>query len=274
MLAEKTHIYLSVEMVKMAQAKEASCVITHTALADHSSRAEIASGYEVPAGKGGEVDYIEIGVYTVATTGVVQGGLFEFENGSVDWKPLEFYSPMEKVLTTTGHEQKPLRIPVKKPLPENSVIHVYFTANAAAGTTWAYARIHWIIGGSGGVQTYADSQKGAASAVVTEVKAHVTHTIPAAKGGRAVAYYCVMHDTPETIVAAGGRIALRCSSADWNPTEFFILSSTGITTIAAYQMPVVIPLDHDLPARSKVYADLLAHDNNSQYMMASLVWEG
>lgn len=258
----------------MAGTREGSCVITHTALADHSTRAEIASGYEIPSGKGGVVDYVEIAVYTVATTGVVQGGLFEFENGSVDWKPCEFYSPMEKLLTTTGHEQKPLRIPMKKNLPQNSVIHVYFTANAAAGTTWAYARIHWKIGGSTSVQTYADSQKGAALTQTTEAKAHVTHTIPAAKGGKAVAYYCVMHDTPETIVAAGGRIELRCSSADWNPTQFFILSSTGITTIAAYQMPVVIPLNHDLPARAKVYADFLPHDNNSQYMMASLVWEG
>lgn len=259
----------------MAKAREGSAVITHTSLADHSARAEIGTGFEVPAGKGGRVKYVEIAVYTVATNGVVQGGLFEFENGSVDWKPLEFFSPMEKVLTTTGHEQKPLRIPVMKSLPDNSVIHVYFTANAAAGTTWAYARIVWDIGPSKlTVQTYADSQAGSAITQTTEAKAHVTHTIPAQKGGKAVAYYVVMFDTPETIVAAGGKISLRNSSADWEPTEFFILSSTGITTIAAYQMPVVAPLDHDLPSRSKVYADFLPHDNNSQYMKASLVWEG
>ena len=256
-------------------AKEGSCVITHTALADHSTRAEIASGYGVPEGKGGQVDYIEIGVYTVATTTVVQGGLFEFENDAIDWKPLEFYAPLERILGTGGHGQKPLRIPVKKFLPSGSTIHVYFTALAAAGTTWAYARVHWKIGaGRPSSQTYADAAVGAALTQVTEAKNHVTFTIPAEKGGLAVALYTLIHDTPETIVAAGGKVTLRNTSADWTPTEFFVITSTGITTIGDYEMPHVIPLDHELPSRSIAYADYLPHDDNSQYLMLSLVWEG
>ena len=258
----------------MAQAKTASCVITDTALGDHSARAEIATGFRVPALKGGVVDYVEIMVYCVATTTVVQGGLFEFENGSVDWKPLEFYAPMESLLGTGGHPQTPLRINVTKNLPSGSTIHVYFTALAAAGTTWAYALIHWKIGGSSGVQTYADAVLGAASAVLTAVVRHLTFTIPAMKGGTAKGFLVVTHDTPETIVASGGKITLTCDGADWNPTEFMVIGATGITTVTSYNRPLLYELDHDLPAEANVYAEFLAHDNNSQRLAASLIWEG
>jgi len=250
-----------------------SAVIMSSSLADHSTRAAVGT-HKAPIG--GLVDYIEIGVYPVLTTGInttPHGGKIEIFNDKIKWDPFEFYTPNLKVLTTTGSRIKPMRVPVKKTLPDDSTITVYYTAHNAATDVVAIT-FHWTFGASSGVQTYSKVGIGSATAYVVQTWYRDVLTITIPNGGRAVLALAQFAGTVETIVCEGGLVSLRATGADWEPTQFITESSTGITTASGEVHPNSVILDHPLPANCTVYADVKAWDNQSQLLMLCIVWEG
>lgn len=265
--------FLAVGMVKPS-ARMNSVVIMHAALADHSSRAAVvAAGTKIS--DGGVIDYIEFQVNCgVVDTDVPTGGLVELENDALDWRPFEFYTQKGELLTTTGFVQKVMRIPVRKTLPSDSKIYVYYTAHNAA-TDCLMVTVHWIIGGSAGKQTFSISGKDTAFAATAFAwnDAVITLSIPSLKGGRAVLFQCLTLDSPETAVTSGYVVRLRCNKATWEPTEGVTEGITGKTTAAGCQMPHSIVLDHPLPANSDVFVDVKAVDNQSQGLLCNLLWE-
>lgn len=254
-------------------AKCGSAVIMSSSLADHSTRAAVGT-HKAPIG--GLVDYIEIGVYPVVTTGInttPHGGKIEMFNDKIKWDPFEFYTQNAKVLTTTGTRLKPMRIPVKKTLPNDSTITVYYTAFNAATDVVAIT-FHWQFGRSSGVQTYSKVGIGSAATftVQTWYRDNVNIAIP--NGGRAVLALAAFAGTPETIVCEGGLVSLRADGADWEPTQFVTESVSGITTMSGEVHQNGVVLDHPLPSNSTVRADVKVWDNQSQLLMLCIVWEG
>lgn len=254
-------------------AKVASATIMSAALADHSTRAAVGT-HKAPIG--GLIDYIEIGVYPVMTTALnttPHGGLVEMFNDKIKWDPFEFYTQNPKLLTTTGSRLKPMRIPVKKNLPNDSTITVYYTAFNAATDVLAVT-FHWRFGASSGVQTYSKCGKGTATAytVQTWYADAVTITIP--NGGRAVLALASFAGTPETIVCEGGLVSLTADGVDWVPTQFTTESVSGITTLAGEVHQNGLVLDHPLPSNTTVRAAVKVWDNQSQLLLLCIVWEG
>jgi len=254
-------------------AKMASATIMSASLADHSARAAVGT-YKAPVG--GLIDYIEIGVYPVITTGInttPHGGLVEMFNDKIKWDPFEFYTQNAKVLTTTGTRLKPMRIPVKKTLPKDSTITVYYTAFNAATDVIAVT-FHWKFGASSGVQTFSKCGKGTATAytVQTWYSDVVTITIP--NGGRAVLALASFCGTLETIVCEGGLISLTADGVDWVPTQFTTESISGVTTMCGEVHQNGLVLDHPLPSNTTVRAAVKAWDNQSQLLLLCIVWEG
>jgi len=256
-------------------ARMSSVVIAHSALADHSTRAKVVSaGTDIAIG--GAIDYVEFQVNCgVVDTDVPTGGLVELENNSLDWTPFEFYTQKGELLTTTGFVQKTMRVYVSKTLPSNSKIIVYYTAHNAA-TDALLVTIHWILGAGASVETFSISGADTAKAFTafTWERAAITLEIPAgAKGGNAVLFMAQTLDSPETAVTSGFVFGLRCSAADWEPTEGVTEGITGKTTASGCQMPNTLILDHPLPPNSKVYVDVMAPDNQSQGLLCNLLWE-
>ena len=251
-----------------------SAIIMSSSLADHSARAAVGT-HKAPIG--GLVDYIEIMVYPVMTTGInttPHGGLIEIVNDKLKWDPFEFYTQNPKLLTTTGTRLKPMRIPCKKNLPNDSTITVYYTAHNAA-TDVVSVTFHWIFGRSSGIQTFSKAGKGTATTftALTWTRDHVTiSNIP--NGGRAVLALAAFAGTPETIVCEGGAVSLRATGADWEPTQFTTESVSGITTMAGEVHPNGLVLDHPLPSGCNVVADVKVIDDQSQLLLLTIVWEG
>lgn len=261
-------------MKEKPSAKCASTVIMSAALADHSTRAAVGT-HKAPIG--GKLDYVEVMVYPVVTTGInttPHGGLIEIFNDKIKWDPFEFYTQNAKVLTTTGMRLKPMRIDCQKTLPDDSTITVYYTAHNAATDVVAIT-FHWQFGSYSGVQTYSKTGVGAAAALtaLTWTAAHVTiSNIP--NGGRAVLALAAFAGTPETVVCEGGAVRLHATGADWDPTEFTTESVSGITTVSGEVHPNGLVLDHPLPSGCTVTADVKAIDNQSQKLLLTIVWEG
>lgn len=254
-------------------AKQASAVIMSAALADHSTRAAVGT-HKAPIG--GLVDYIEIGVYPVITTGInttPHGGLIEIFNDKIKWDPFEFYTQNPKVLTTTGMRLKPMRIPCKKNLPSGSTITVYYTAFNAA-TDVVAVTFHWKLGASSRVQTFSKTGKGTATTYTVQTWYRDAVTIDIPNGGRAVLALAAFAGTPETIVCEGGIVSLRATGADWQPTQLITESVSGITTMSGEIHHNGLVLDHPLPDNCKVSADVKVWDNQSQLLLLTIVWEG
>jgi len=264
---------VAVGMVKPS-AKMNSVVINHAALADHSTRAAvITAGTKIS--EGGVIDYLEFQVNCgVVDTDVPTGGLVELENDSLDWRPFEFYTQKGELLTTTGYISKVMRVPVRKTLPSNSTITVYYTAHNAA-TDVLMVTVHWIVGATTSKETFSKSGADTAFAATAFAwnSAVITLSIPSLKGGTAVLFQMLTLDSPETAVTSGYIVRLRCDKATWERTEGLTEGITGKTTAAGCQMPHSIVLDHPLPANSEVYVDVKAVDNQSQGLLCQLLWE-
>jgi len=244
-----------------------------SSLADHSARASVGT-HKCPIG--GKLDYIEIAVYPVITTGInttPHGGKIEIFNDKLKWDPFEFYTPNAKVLTTTGTRIKPMRVPCVKTIPDGSTIEVYYTAFNAA-TDVVAVTFHWTFGSYSGKQTFSKVGIGTATAytVQTWYREVVSITIP--NGGRAVLALAQFAGTVETIVCEGGLVSLRATGADWEPTQLITESASGVTTICAEVHPNGLVLDHPLPDNCTVYADVKVWDDQSQLLMLCIVWEG
>lgn len=254
-------------------ARESSAVIMSAALGNHSVRAAVGTH---AVSVGGLVDYIEIGVFPVLTTGIgptAHGGLIEIFNDKLKWDPFEFYTQNPTILTTTGMRLKPMKIPVKKNLPDDSTITVYYTAHNAA-TDVVTITFHWKLGASSGKQTFSKVGIGSATAYVVQTWYRSVLTITVPNGGQAVLALASFMGTPETEVCPGAKIALRCTKADWEPSEMITESVSGKTTLAGEVHPNGLPLDHPLPDNAVVHADVYAWDNQSQTLMLTIVWEG
>jgi len=115
--------------------------------------------------------------------------------------------------------------------------------------------------------------EGTAVTQVTQDAAHVTIAVPAGKGGRLVEVQVQAKGTPETIVVSGGHVALRNSSEDWAPFEFFIGGNTCITSGATNVKPYRFSCSKYLPGNSSVYVDYTPIDNQSQFLAVTLCYE-
>lgn len=244
----------------------------HTALADHTTRAAMTA-ITVPKGYGGRIYKIEVMNYGTNTTDDPSGGLIEVENGSVDWKPFKFYMDSHELLTTTGADIQPTEIECDLPLPDSSVITIYYTARNAE--TDAIVVILYVeIGKACMKQTYMDTAVGAAvTAAFTNTSKHVTFTaIPATKGGKLKQIRCVVLGSPETLVAEGGMVAAWASPAWGEPIKFSTGTIIGTTTMAGVHRNRIIETDADLPDGAIVYADFYSIDNQSQFLQMGIMW--
>lgn len=263
-------------MSSKPSAKWSSAVLSAAAIADHSTRALLTDKLTglayLDVAVGGQLDYIEIMVYPIATDGVPSGGLFEIENKSVDWKPFNVYSDSFTILTTTGARITPLRIPTKKWIPDNSKIIVYYTANNAAADM-PTVTFHWILGVQPSGQYFMDAAKGSALTAITQAAKHVQFQCPAGKGGTARAIMAIPIGTPETIVCGGGVCDVTNTAADWIPTQFVTGTVTGKTTMSGEVKNHIIDLNHPLLGNSYTYIAYTPVDNQSQLLQATIIWE-
>ena len=254
-------------------AKLASGVIKSASIANHTTRAAVGT-LKVPLG--GVIDYIEVQCFTTQATTVRSGGLFEIENDNCDWKPFQFYSQEQVLLGTGGSATKPMRLYVKKFLPNDSTITVYFTANNAA-TSYVSITFHWKLGGGskGMRQTYMTTMRGtAAVGVLNTWRTEGTITIPSTKGGNAVLCLANGYGAITTVVTEGGQVRLTNNSADWVPTVFVTPGITGLTTICGESHPHGYIMDHPLPGSSVVTVEFAPIDAQSQTISVTLIWEG
>lgn len=257
----------------------ASAVLSTAAIANHSARAILTDKITGVAGVnvtlGGQLDYVEVQVFPTATAAVpATGGLIELNNNSYDWTPCQFYTNKAAMLTATGITLRPMRIYIKKWIPDNSRIVAYYTAHNAA-TDMITITFHWILeAGKPARETFMNTAVGAAITQVTTALAHLTFTaIPTTRGGTARAFMAVAVGAPETIVCEGGHCALKCTSADWSPTEYVTPSFTGKTEVAGDTEMKALEMNHPLPGNSIVTVDFTPVDNQSQFLIGTLIWE-
>lgn len=227
----------------------------------------------IPGKKGGTLKAVTAMVYGTLTTVVNIGGKVEIENGSVDWKPFEFYTHVSTGAgANVSAQMSRLRLAVNKPLPENSIVTVYYTPDNALSQKLAIS-LEWETGGFAGPQTYIASGIGTAVTQTTISAAHVTVTIPAAKGGRAISVMVQHFPTIETVVDSGGVVALRCDSMDPTPYEFHTDSVSTIGTGGAELLLQKEPADFEVLGNSSFYFDFTPQDNQSQKLAGMIVWE-
>ena len=252
-------------------AKVASGVIYSASIANHTTRAAVGT---LSVAIGGVIDWIEVQCFSTQATTVRSGGLFELENGSIDWKPFQFYSQEQVLLGTGGSVIKPMRLYVTKYLPNNSTITAYFTANNAA-TSYVSVTVHWKLGGRPAKQTYMTTMRGtAAVGTLNTWRTEGTITIPSLKGGRAVLCLAMGYGAITTVVTEGGMVRLTNNAADWVPTIFTTGGITGLTTICGESRPNGLPMNHPLPSNSVVTIEFAPIDAQSQTLSVTLIWEG
>ncbi len=228
----------------------------------------------IPSGKGGTLVAVEVQVFPTLETVVNGGGLVELENDALDWKPFEFYTQKQTCVTSGAVPLKPLRIKCKKKLPANSTVTVYYTPQDNQSQILTVT-LHWIEGDFSGKQTYMKAGIGSAITQVTIAADHVSIAIPAEKGGTLLAVMAQVWGTLETVVNAGGLVALKNESAKvgWEPSQFYTIGETCVTCGGVETEPQLIPKDLDLPGNSTVKADYTPQDNQSQKLSLTLIWE-
>lgn len=241
-----------------------------------TSRAQTGT-IEIPGGRGGNVVKIEVQVYPTLETIVNSGGLVELENDAVDWKPFKFYTGGRTCVTEGGAQLKPLVLKVKKPLPADSTITVYYTPTDNQSQKLAVT-VHWEEGTpKEKPQTYMTTDKGSAITQTTVNDDHAKPKIPAGKGGKVNEIMVVVQATLETIVNSGGLVTFENQSAKptWGPLEFY---TNGVTVVAAGGADIdphrFDELDLDGPGNSTILVDYTPQDNQSQFLQVTVVWEG
>jgi hypothetical protein len=250
------------------------------ALANHAVRALVAAKTVNIPGKSGQVytlHGVEITIKSVATTVVNTGGLFEFENDAVDWKPFELYPNVSTYVgANTGSAQSTTKIACHKPLPAGSNVSVWYTAlNAATDmpiVTLIWSTQPW----DGGAQTFIHAGIGVAITQITNQAAHVTLAIPANKGGKLAGFYAQVYGVIETIVTGGGMVVVRNQSCNPSiePCEFTLGGLTTIGTGGGELLLTRKPFIGDCPGNSSFVFDYQPTDNQSQQLAVMVVWEG
>ena len=236
----------------------------------------------IPEGMGGTLVAIDVISYGTLETGVLgAGGLVELVNGSVDWVPFEFYMDMPHELTSTSGGfmfQKIMRLKCCLPLPESSIVTVYFTPYDDQSQALEIT-IHWISGG-GGRQTHMITGKGSAITQTTKKADHVSIDIPSGKGGRLLEVRALGLATSPIVVGTdpnymGGTVHLKNKSArpSYEPSEFGTGAPSGLVAGAYLAEHTIHPCDLDLPGKSTLKADYTPANDASQYLMLTLKWE-
>lgn len=263
-----------------------SRTITAAAIADHSTRAALTTYADGSGtGDGGikiggtlgvtfTLQAIEIVLKSTLTTVVNAGGLFEFENNSVDWKPLKFYPNVTTAAgANAGAAMSAAHINVHNPLPAGSICYVYYTALNAA-TDRPYATLFWTEEQFSGAQIFCETGIGTAITQVTKSTNHVTINIPAAKGGTALAFLTQVYGTIETIVVSGGLVEVRNDSVRpaLSPCQW---DTGGVTTIGTGGAQLKLeahPANCEAPAGSTFAFDYTPVDNQSQQLAVMVMW--
>lgn len=266
--------------------QQKSRTITAAAIADHSTRAALTTyadgetsdnGIKVPGAAGlmFTLVAIEIVLKSTLTTVVNAGGLFEFENNSIDWKPLEIYPNLTTAAgANAGAAMSPTRIPVNVPLPAGSIVSVYYTALNAA-TDRPYVTLVWEERGFGGKQTFSDAAVGSALTQVTKASSHITITIPVKKGGKLLGIVTQVHGTIETIVVGGGFVNVRGNGIT-PAVEPWQWETGGLTTIGTGGGEQKLEMhynDVELGGGCSVIFDYTPVDNQSQALAVMVIWE-
>lgn len=249
------------------------------AFADHSTRALLAAKTVNIPGKSGQtytLHGVEIVVFS-ATNVTTQntGGLFEFENDAVDWKPFEVYPNVQTVLGTGGFPHSITKISCHKPLPAGSNVTVYYTARAA-GTDMPIVSLVWSTEPYNGDQTYIKSALGTSLTQITMATANATVAIPANKGGKLCGFYTQTYGVAETLVTSGGYVNVRnvSSNPTIDPCQFTWGGFSGITTAAGELLINRVPFIGDSPGNSSFIFDVQPQDNQATVLAVMVVWEG
>jgi hypothetical protein len=248
------------------------------ALANHTARALIAAKTINIPGKSGQIytlHGVEITIKSVATTVVNTGGLFEFENDAVDWKPCECYPNVSSYVgANAGGTQTTTKFSLHKPLPAGSNISCYYTAQNAA-TDMPCVSLIWSTEPFNGSQTFMKAGIGTAITQITNATAHVTCAIPANKGGNLVGFYAQVYGTIETIVTGGGLSVVKNPSCNptIDPCEFITGGLTTIGTGGGELLLTRVEFTGDCPGNSTFSVDYQPTDNQSQALAFMVVWE-
>lgn len=248
------------------------------ALADHSARDRLAAKNIAIPGPNGAVytlHGVKIILKSTLTTTVCTGGLFEFENDSVDWKPFEVYpNTSSGAGANVGAALSETTIACNKPLPAGSNVTVYYTALNAAVDMPIVVLIYSEKPFSGR-QTLIKSSIGAAITQITNAAGHCTITVPANKGGKLIGFYAQVYGTIETVVVGGGMVIVRNASCkpSLEPCEF---TTGGLSTIGTGGGELLLTRHKhvgDAPANTTFTADYQPTDNQSQQLALMAVWE-
>lgn len=248
------------------------------ALADHSTRALLAAKSINIPGKSGQVytlHGIEITLKSVLTTVVNNGGLFEFENDAVDWKPFQMYPNYSTAVgANAGAPLSTTRYACNKPLPAGSNVSVYYTALNAA-TDMPIVTLIWSTKPFSGKETKIMSGIGTALTQITNAASNLTITIPANKGGKLLGFLAQAYGVIETIVVTGGLVVVRNKSCDptIDPCEFALGGVSSIGTGGAESLLTRKQFIGDCPGNSAFLFDYQPTDNQSQQLAAMVVWE-
>jgi hypothetical protein len=262
-----------------------SRTITTAAIADHSARSALTTyadgagttdgGIKVPGASGQmfTLREIKITMKGALATVVNSGGKFEFENDSIDWKPLEFYSnTVSGVGAAIGAYMSPTKIPVNVPLPAGSITYVYYTANAA-NIDKPYVTLVWSETPFGGAQTFSKSSIGTAITQITKAVGHCSVVIPSQKNGRVQAIFTQVYGTAETIVVGGGLVEVHNTSISGiETTQWCTGGLTCVTAGGSQQDLEVVPNDLPAPGGSTFTFDYTPTDNQSQQLAVMVVW--
>ena len=229
----------------------------------------------IPGGKGGTLKEVVVVVYPTLETIVNAGGLVEIENGSIDWKPFQFYTPYQTCVTAGAAPVIKYNLKVKKKLPAPSTITVYYTPydNQSQKLTVTFI---WEEGSFSGPQTYIMSGIGSALTQVTIASDHVSIAIPQEKGGVIAAIGAIALGTLETIVNSGGLVTVKNKTEDPSPSSWYV---GGATCVASGGVNVPIEfMQYDgkirAPDNSTFTFDYTPQDNQSQMLAAFIIWEG
>lgn len=229
----------------------------------------------IEGGKGGVLTAVEFQVFGVQTTVVDLGGKVELENGSIDWKPFEFYTNMLSAVDAGGAEGKVLRIPVHKKLPANSTVTVYYTPHNAASQKLAVC-LHWEthLHFNPNEETFAQSHLGTAANCSGGVDPHNTITIAAEKGGTCRAVIVGVCGAVTTVKDTGGKVELKNPSADpsWEPFHIITHTYTCITEGGVEKEQQIVPCELDLPSMSVVTSKYTAQHTVNSNLSLVLLW--
>lgn len=238
-----------------------------------------ASTITVPGAKGANYTLTKVRVtaFGTLTTVVNVGAKVEVENDSLDYKPFEFITNYQTMVTSGGVPIKPTNIKCNQPLPAGSILSFYFTPFSTASTKFAVT-IEYEKRAFSGRPLRMQVATGSAVTATTKASDHLTWTIPSGKGGRAISLILLALGTLETVVDSGGLVSLHTLSpgnTPWSPLDFYI----GGATVGSCGGTIVEPQEEmldgfDVEGQGIIYADYTPQDNQSQLLIGSLVWEG